>query len=96
MNPFKATFKACKSAAEFLAKKATACALAVTAATAAVVSAIDGAVCQVHAALAPADEALIQAGITSSDATFYKIGGGVLVVLAGIWGFKKVAGMFGR
>lgn len=47
-------------------------------------------VASVHAALAPADEALITAGLSASDAIFYKIGGAILVVLAGIWGFKKV------
>lgn len=46
------------------------------------------------AAISAPDVALIQAGITASDATFYTIGGGILVVLAGIWGFKKVRGMF--
>lgn len=48
-----------------------------------------------HAAISAADETAILAGITSSDATFYKIGAGVLVVLAGIWGFRKVMGLLG-
>lgn len=48
------------------------------------------------AALAPADEALILTGINSADATFYKIGGGILIVLAGIWGFMKVKGLLGK
>lgn len=47
------------------------------------------------AAMAPADEALVLSGITSSDTTFYKIGGGIMVVLAGIWGFRKVQGLLG-
>lgn len=52
-----------------------------------------GATASVAAISAP-DVALIQSGITASDATFYTIGGGILVVLAGIWGFKKVRSMF--
>lgn len=47
------------------------------------------------AAMAPADEALVLSGLTASDGTFYKIGGAILVVLAGIWGFRKVMGLMG-
>lgn len=46
-----------------------------------------------HAALSAADQTSILAGITASDTVFYAIGGGILVVLAGIWGFKKVQGL---
>lgn len=46
-------------------------------------------------ALDPADEALITAGISSADASFYKIGGAILVVLAGIWGFLRVKRLLG-
>lgn len=45
------------------------------------------------AALSAADQTSILAGITASDTVFYAIGGGILVVLAGIWGFKKVQGL---
>lgn len=89
-------FNAIKTAKEFLAKKAAECKAAVVACCAAVASAIMSAPSDVMAALAPADEALILSGLTTSDATFYKIGGAVLVVLAGIWGFRKVMGLIGR
>lgn len=42
------------------------------------------------AAIDPTTESAIKAGITSADASFYAIGGSVLIVLAGIWGFKQV------
>ena len=45
------------------------------------------------AALSTGDQASILAGISASDTVFYAIGGGILVVLAGIWGFKKVQGL---
>jgi len=32
----------------------------------------------------------VKNGITSADVNFYAIGGTVLVVLAGLWGFQKV------
>jgi len=35
----------------------------------------------------------ITTGISGADANFYAIGGTVLVVLAGIWGFKLVKGL---
>lgn len=60
-----------------------------------VVSALTALAANAQAALSPADEALIKSGLTSSDAVFYSIGGAVLVVLAGIWGFKKVMRMIG-
>lgn len=47
------------------------------------------------AALAPADEALITTGIASSDASFYKLAGAIMIVMAGIWGVKKVIGLLG-
>lgn len=46
-----------------------------------------------HAALTAEQATTITSGITGSDSTFYSIGGTVLVVLAGIWGFKKVQGL---
>lgn len=47
------------------------------------------------AAIGTSDETAILAGISASDALFYKLGGGLLVVMAGIWGFKRVRAMFG-
>lgn len=35
----------------------------------------------------------IQSGISGADTNYYAIGGGILVVLAGIWGFKLVKGL---
>lgn len=48
------------------------------------------------AALSASDLTAIQGGITGSDATFFAIGGTILIVLAGIWGFKKVQSLMGR
>ena len=42
------------------------------------------------AVISPTDETALLAGVSASDALFYKIGGGILIVLAGIWGFKQV------
>ena len=36
----------------------------------------------------------IQSGITGADANYYAIGGTILVVLAGIWGFRLVKRLF--
>lgn len=47
------------------------------------------------AALSAADQTTILAGINASDAVFYAIGGGILVVMAGIWGFKRVKALMG-
>lgn len=47
------------------------------------------------AALSAADQTAIQNGITASDSVFYAIGGTVLVVMAGIWGFKRVKALLG-
>lgn len=46
------------------------------------------------AALEAAQLTEIQTGISGSDANFYAIGGTILVVLAGVWGFKLVKRMF--
>lgn len=46
------------------------------------------------AAISAADQTAILAGISGSDTLFYALGGGLLVVMAGIWGFKKVRAMF--
>lgn len=37
----------------------------------------------------------IMAGISSSDTIYYAIGGAILVVMAGIWGFKRVKSLLG-
>jgi len=42
------------------------------------------------AGLAAADLTTIQTGISGSDANYFTIGGSILVVLAGIWGFRLV------
>jgi hypothetical protein len=47
------------------------------------------------AAMTVADETAIKAGLSASDSIFYTIGGAILVVLAGIWGFKKVQHLIG-
>lgn len=49
-----------------------------------------------HAAITSAQETAILAGVSSSDETYYVIGAGLLVVVAGIWGFKKVLSLLGR
>jgi hypothetical protein len=47
------------------------------------------------ASISSEDETTILAGITASDATYYVLGGGLLVVMAGIWGFKRVKSLLG-
>ncbi len=49
-----------------------------------------------NAALSAADQTSILSGITASDTVFYSIGGGILVVMAGIWGFKRVKSLLGN
>lgn len=46
------------------------------------------------AALSVADQTAIQTGISGADVAFYAIGGSILVVMAGIWGFKMVKRLF--
>jgi len=48
------------------------------------------------AELLAADLTAIQGGITAADGNFYAIGGTILTVLAGIWGFKLVKSLMGR
>ena len=48
-----------------------------------------------HAALSAGDQTTILSGISASDTVFYAIGGGILVVMAGIWGFKRVKSLLG-
>lgn len=36
----------------------------------------------------------IQTGVSGADANYFAIGGTILVVLAGIWGFKMVKRLF--
>jgi hypothetical protein len=40
--------------------------------------------------LSGSDLTAITSGVASSDAVFYSIGGAILVVCAGFWGFRKV------
>lgn len=47
------------------------------------------------AAMSAADQTAILAGISGSDTVFYAIGGGILIVMAGIWGFKRVKALMG-
>ncbi len=46
-----------------------------------------------YAELSAADLAAIQAGVSGADTNYYLIGGGILVVMAGIWGFKMIKGL---
>jgi uncharacterized membrane protein len=48
-----------------------------------------------QAALDAATQTSILSGISASDTVFYAIGGGILVVMAGIWGFKRVRSLMG-
>jgi len=48
------------------------------------------------AAMAPADVTATTTGISDSLTLFYTIGGTILVVLAGIWGFRKITGLLGK
>ncbi|MHB8121340.1 MAG: major capsid protein [Desulfuromonadaceae bacterium] len=48
------------------------------------------------AAMAAADITATTTGITDSLTLFYTIGGTILVVLAGIWGFRKITGLLGK
>ena len=46
------------------------------------------------AELSAGDLTSIQTGIAGADANYYAIGGSILIVLAGIWGFKMVKRLF--
>jgi hypothetical protein len=59
-------------------------------------AALVGLVQESFAAISATDEASILTGVSASDSLFYKVGGGILVVMAGIWGFKRVRGMLGN
>lgn len=63
---------------------------AVTGGAVAVTTAVES-----HAALSATDQTTILNGISASDTVFYAIGGGILVVMAGIWGFKRVKNLLG-
>lgn len=47
------------------------------------------------AEITTAQQTEIQTGIAAADGVFYAIGGSILVVLAGIWGFKLVKRLLG-
>jgi hypothetical protein len=49
---------------------------------------------QSMASLSAGDLTSIQTGITGADTSYFAIGGTILVVLAGIWGFKMVKRLF--
>lgn len=51
---------------------------------------------QSFAAMSVADITATTTGISDSLTLFYTIGGTILVVLAGIWGFRKITGLLGR
>jgi phosphate-selective porin len=51
---------------------------------------------QSFAAMSPADVTATTTGISDSLTLFYTIGGTILVVLAGIWGFRKITGLLGK
>ena len=61
----------------------------------AAVAVVSSAVCS-FAAMAPADVTATTTGISDSLTLFYTIGGTILVVLAGIWGFRKITGLLGK
>lgn len=44
-------------------------------------------------ALSAENQASILTGVASADSIFYALGGAILVVLAGMWGFYKVMGL---
>lgn len=48
------------------------------------------------AAMSTADITATTTGISDSLTLFYTIGGTILVVLAGIWGFRKITGLLGK
>lgn len=46
--------------------------------------------------MAAGDITAVQTGITGALSTFFVIGGTILTVVASIWGFKQIKGLFGR
>ncbi len=48
-----------------------------------------------QAALSAADQTAIISGVSASDSVFYAIGGSLLIVMAGIWGFFQVKKLLG-
>lgn len=48
------------------------------------------------AGMAAADITATTTGISDSLTLFYTIGGTILVVLAGIWGFRKITALLGK
>lgn len=49
-----------------------------------------------HAGMSAADVTATTTGISDSLTLFYTIGGTILVVLAGIWGFRKITALLGK
>ncbi|WP_191966083.1 major capsid protein [Oryzomonas japonica] len=48
------------------------------------------------AAMSAADITATTTGISDALTLFYTIGGAILVVMASIWGFRKIQGLLGR
>ena len=48
------------------------------------------------AAIAPADMALVTTAVNDATADFYKLGGIILAVIAGIWAFYKVVSLLSK
>jgi len=45
--------------------------------------------------LSSANQSAVLAGVASSDSVFYILGGAILVILSGMWGFNRVLGLLG-
>jgi len=48
------------------------------------------------AAIAPADMALVTTAVQDATVDFYKLGGVILAVIAGIWAFYKVVSLLSK
>jgi len=92
MRIFTNVVNCCKRAVAFVKDKAVALAAVGTAAAAAVM----GHTRQAVASISSADMTSITDGMQSSTADFYKLGGVLLIILAGIWAFFQVKGLLGK
>jgi len=70
-------------------------AAAVALGVATAVTSITATVEPVRAVMNAADVTATTTGISDSLTLFYTIGGTILVVLASIWGFRKITGLLG-
>nr|WP_320116227.1 major capsid protein [uncultured Desulfuromonas sp.] len=57
--------------------------------------AVLGSAASSFAAIDATTQSEIQSAITNADSTYYIIGGTVLTVVAGIWGFKQLKRLLG-